>query len=65
MHDTESDTHTAVISDIFGNDKVAYVECKAEDGTEVLNEEEELDLYIGNQKLTPTADELDPANFFG
>ena len=29
------------------------------------NEEEELDLYIGGKKLTPTADELDPANFFG
>lgn len=29
------------------------------------NEEEELDLYIGSQKLTPTADELNPANFFG
>lgn len=32
-------------SDIFGNDKVAYVQCKAEDGSEVLNEEEELEAY--------------------
>lgn len=29
------------------------------------NEDEELDLYIGGQKLTPTANKPDTANFFG
>lgn len=45
--------------DIFGSDKVAYIKAEAEDGSEILTEEEELEAYKngGSMFLLP-----DPTN---
>ena len=55
----EGDLVLSESKDIFGSDKVAYIKAEAEDGSEILTEEEELEAYKngGSMFLLP-----DPTN---